>query len=222
MQIPITARLKTVAELMEETDVLCDIGCDHGYLPIYLIAQKKIKKAYACDLRDGPLKTASRNISAFHMKDCIQTVKSNGLRELTALTYDTISVCGMGGRLIAEILANDLDNAYRAKQLVLQPQSEIPVLRKFLAENGFLICEEKIAVEDRRYYVVMSVIKGEEVNRDEMSFILGRKLLERKDDITKRYFTKELQRFQTILQARGGETNAPDVQKIICELEKYV
>ena len=106
--------------------------------------------------------------------------------------------------------------------MVLQPQSEIPVLRKFLAENGFLICEEKIAVEDRRYYVVMSVIKGEEVNRDEMSFILGRKLLERKDDITKRYFTKELQRFQTILQARGGETNAPDVQKIICELEKYV
>ena len=99
---------------------------------------------------------------------------------------------------------------------------KIEPLREFLAENGFLICEEKIAVEDRRYYVVMSVIKGEESNRDEMSFILGRKLLEKNDDVTKRYFKKELQRFQAILQARGGENNAPDVQKIISELEKYV
>ena len=222
MQIPITPRLKTVAELIGETDVLCDIGCDHGYLPIYLISQKKIKKAYACDLRDGPLKTALKNISAFHMKEFIQTVKSNGLSELTAFTYDTISICGMGGRLIAEILANDMENAYRAKQLVLQPQSEIPVLRRFLADNGFSICEERIAVEDRRYYVVMSVIKGEEENRDEMSLILGRKLLEKTDELTKCYLKKELHRFQTILEARGGEKNAPDVQKLICELKKYV
>lgn len=222
MQIPITERLKTVAEMIGETDVLCDIGCDHGYLPIYLIQQKKIKTAYACDLRDGPLKTASKNIAFYHMKERIHTVKSDGLKELSDISFDVISICGMGGRLIAEILENDIENAKRAKYLVLQPQSEIPVLRQFLCENDFTIREERIAAEDRRFYVIMVVEKGKEKNCDEMSIQLGRKILEKTDALTKEYLQKELQRFQTILNARGGEKKAPEVYKIVCELQKYV
>lgn len=222
MQIPITNRLKTVAEMIGEAGTLCDVGCDHGYLPIYLIQKQKIQRAYACDLRDGPLKTATKNIAAFHMKDQIQTVKSNGLHELLGLEFDVISICGMGGRLIAEILANDIDIARRAGHLVLQPMSEIPVLRKFLSENGFVINEERVALEDRRFYVLMSVSCGNETFCDEMSIQLGRKLLEREDELTKQYLRKELNRFQTILAARGGEKEAPEIDKMICELKKYV
>ncbi|MBE7018275.1 MAG: SAM-dependent methyltransferase [Ruminococcaceae bacterium] len=222
MQIPITERLKTVAEMIGETDVLCDIGCDHGYLPIYLLQQNKIKKAYACDLRDGPLKTALKNIAAFHMKDMIQTIKSDGLKELGGIDFDVISICGMGGRLIAEILEASLEIAKRAKYMVLQPQSEIPVLRKFLAENGFLITEERIAVEDRRFYVIMSVSKGVEPNSDEMSLLLGRKLLESNDSFIQQYLKRELARFQKILEARGGENQDPQLCKAITELKKYV
>ena len=113
MRIPITKRLKTAAEMIGHASVLCDIGCDHGYLPIYLIQKGQIKSSYACDLRDGPLKTASKNIAAFHMKDKIQTIKSDGLHELADLTFDVISICGMGGRLIAEILERDNDAEHR-------------------------------------------------------------------------------------------------------------
>lgn len=222
MQIPITDRLKTVAEMIGETGVLCDIGCDHGYLPIYLLQHNKIKKAYACDLRDGPLKTASKNIVAFHMKDVIQTVKSDGLKELGGIDFDVISICGMGGRLISEILETSLEIAKRAQFMVLQPQSEIPVLRKFLAENGFVIRDERIAIEDRRFYVIMSVSKGVEPNSDEMSLLLGRKLLDSNDSITQQYLKKELARFQKILEARGGENRDPKLYKAITELKKYV
>ena len=222
MQIPITERLKTVAEMIEKTGTLCDIGCDHGYLPIYLLQQQKIDYAYACDVRDGPLKNAEKNIAAFHMKDYIQTVKSDGLKELSEKEFDVISICGMGGRLIANILANDIDTARRAKYLVLQPQSEIPVLRRFLSENHFVINEERVALEDRRFYVLMSVSNGEEPNRDEMSYQLGQHLLNRNDNLTKKYLTKELNRFQTILNARGGSENAPEIHKIICELKNHI
>ena len=208
--------------MIGETDILCDIGCDHGYLPIYLLQNKKIKKAYACDLRDGPLKTASKNIAAYHMRDAITTVKSDGLRELASVEFNVISVCGMGGRLISQILENDIEVARRADYLILQPQSEIPVLRRFLAENGFVINEEKIAVEDRRFYVLMSVAKGNEPYQDEMSYLLGRRLLENKDELTKRYLLREKERYQTILNARGGADNAPDIQKLIEELRKYL
>ncbi len=114
MRIPITPRLKTAAEMIGQATVLCDIGCDHGYLPIYLIQKGQIQTAYACDLRDGPLKTASKNIAAYHMKEKIQTLKSDGLHELYDLSFDVISICGMGGRLIAEILERDIEIAYRA------------------------------------------------------------------------------------------------------------
>ncbi len=222
MQIPITERLKTVAEMIEKTGTLCDIGTDHGYLPIYLLQQQKINYAYACDVRDGPLKNAAKNIAAFHVKNYIQTVKSDGLKELSDKEFDVISICGMGGRLIVNILANDIDTARRAKYMVLQPQSEIPVLRRFLSENHFVIKEERIALEDRRFYVLMLVSNGEEPNRDEMSYQLGRCLLNRNDNLTKQYLTKELNRFQTILNARGGSENAPEIHEIICELKKYV
>ena len=222
MQIPITQRLKTVADMIEKTGILCDIGCDHGYLPIYLLQQQKIQYAYACDVRDGPLKNAAKNIAAFHMKNHIQTVKSNGLKELSDKKFDVISICGMGGRLIANILAEEPDIARRAKYLVLQPQSEIPVLRRFLAEHHFMIREERIAVEDRRFYVLMSVSDGEEVYQDELSYQLGRHLLTRNDDLTKQYLAKEYKRFQMIMAARGGRENAPEIDKIICELEKYM
>ncbi len=222
MHIPITERLKTVAEMIGEPEILCDIGCDHGYLPIYLLQNKKIKKAYACDLRDGPLKTASKNIVAYRMKEQIQTIKSDGLHELSDIDFDVISICGMGGRLIAQILENDIEIARRAKYMVLQPQSEIPVLRSFLAENGFVINDERIAVEDRRFYVALSVSAGKEPNCDEISYLLGRKLLGKSDDLTKQYFAKELFRLRGVLNARGGGDNAPEIQKMVEELEKIV
>lgn len=221
MRIPITERLKTAAEMIGQANILCDIGCDHGYLPIYLIQNEQIQFAYACDLRDGPLKTASRNIRDFHMKEQIQTVKSDGLHELNQLSFDVISICGMGGRLIAEILERDKEIALRAKKLVLQPMSEIPVLRKFLGENGFVITEERLALEDRRFYVLLSVTPGEETNREEMDYILGRKLFLRSDSLTKAYLKKETERFQAILEARGGEKNAPEIHRILSELKKY-
>ena len=221
MRIPITERLKTAAEMIGHATVLCDIGCDHGYLPIYLLAKGQIEYAYACDLRDGPLKTASKNIAVYHLKDKNQTVKSDGLHELGELTFDVSSICGMGGRLIAEILERDIEIAYRAKKLVLQPMSEIPVLRKFLAEHGFLIREERLAVEDRRFYVLMTVEKGEEPFRTEMDYTLGRQIFTREEPVVSAYLEKELHRYQAVLKARGGEENAPEIVRIISELKKY-
>ncbi len=221
MQIPITNRLRTVAEMIGETEILCDIGCDHGYLPIYLIKQQKIKYAYACDLRDGPLQTAAKNIAAFHMKDVVKTVKSDGLKELSDKKINVISICGMGGRLIAKILENDLKIAHQADYMVLQPQSEIPVLRRFLAENGFYIQEERVALEDRRFYIMMRVFSGDELYCDEMSYILGQQLLVRKDDLTRQYFSKELSRHQAILDVRKGNEDVSMIQRIIDELKKY-
>ena len=53
--VKISDRLKTAASLIREGAVLADVGTDHGYVPIYLLEQKKIKSAIAMDINKGPL-----------------------------------------------------------------------------------------------------------------------------------------------------------------------
>ena len=58
----LSLRLSAIADLVTEGNRLVDVGCDHGYLPVYLIQQKKIPSAIAMDVRKGPL-SRHRNIS---------------------------------------------------------------------------------------------------------------------------------------------------------------
>lgn len=55
----LSKRLEMVAGLVTQ-ERIADIGTDHGYVPIYLYKQGRIKKAYACDVRKGPLENAEK------------------------------------------------------------------------------------------------------------------------------------------------------------------
>lgn len=55
----LSKRLEMVAGLVTQ-ERIADIGTDHGYVPIYLYKQGRIKKAYACDVRKGPLENARK------------------------------------------------------------------------------------------------------------------------------------------------------------------
>ena len=37
----LSLRLSAIAEMVTEGNRLVDVGCDHGYLPVYLIFEKK-------------------------------------------------------------------------------------------------------------------------------------------------------------------------------------
>ena len=48
----ISKRLKTVASHVSRGAYILDCGCDHAYLPIYLILSKKVNKASASDINE--------------------------------------------------------------------------------------------------------------------------------------------------------------------------
>ena len=162
--IILTQRLKKVAELIGKTEVLADIGCDHGHLPIHLLMKNDI--SFACDVRDGPLEAAKKNILKYGLSDKTQIIKSDGLINITDKKVNAISICGMGGRLIAKILSDSLEYAKKADKLILQPMTEVYVLRQFLADNGFVIEKEVLAREDDRFYNILCVKTGEEKYKD--------------------------------------------------------
>ena len=118
---------------------LADVGTDHGYVPIYLMQSKRIVFAVASDVRPGPLARAKQNIEEAGLSDYIEVRLSDGLAALKKGEADTILIAGMGGPLMERILQERLETACAAAELILQPQSEIPAFRRFLAKAGLCV-----------------------------------------------------------------------------------
>ncbi|MBY7704810.1 SAM-dependent methyltransferase [Vibrio harveyi] len=106
----ISKRLKSVSLLIDNANVVADIGTDHAYLPIYLVKNKKAKKVYACDLNKKPLQSAKENISKFGFDSQIFTILSNGLEFVVdplIEDIDIVTICGLGSQTILDILSKD-------------------------------------------------------------------------------------------------------------------
>lgn len=137
-----------------------DIGTDHAYVPVYLVQQKKVSRAVAMDVNPGPLSRARRTVEAAGLKDQIDLRLSDGLTKLRAGEAECIILAGMGGALITRLLREGLDRCQAAGQLVLAPQSETELVRRFLREQGFVIDREDMVLEDGKFYPVIHAVSS--------------------------------------------------------------
>ncbi|SDA69679.1 tRNA (adenine22-N1)-methyltransferase [Lachnospiraceae bacterium G11] len=154
----LTKRLQSVADMVTLGNRVCDVGCDHGYVSIYLVKNEISPFAIAMDVRPGPLSQAEKNIKAFRAESKATTRLSDGLDKLKFGEADTIVIAGMGGPLMRDIIVRGLDVAKSVTELVLQPQSEIPEFRRFLKTNGFTTTAEDMVYEDGKFYPMMKVV----------------------------------------------------------------
>lgn len=151
MNHPLDARLACAASFVRPNAVLADVGTDHAYLPIALLAEGRIAYAYAADIAPGPLATARAHLAACAEEDPtlsarIRLVLTDGLAGLedAAPAVTDISVCGMGGELIARILSDADFVRTPGIRLILQPMTMQPYLRRWLCENGFFVERERL------------------------------------------------------------------------------
>ena len=79
-------RLVTIADMLGadgfRPKAVADVGCDHGYISIYLVQSGIADSAIAMDVRKGPLSGAAGNISEYGLDGSIVTRLSDGLKEL--------------------------------------------------------------------------------------------------------------------------------------------
>jgi tRNA (adenine22-N1)-methyltransferase len=156
----LSQRLQMVASLVTEGNRLADIGTDHGFVPVYLAETGRIPSAVAMDVNPGPLNRAREHIREHHLEDRIQTRLSDGLKALGETETDTILIAGMGGALCVRILEQRENLCSQVKELVLQPQSEIPSVRRYLERSGWRITQEKMVLEEGKYYQMMKCVPG--------------------------------------------------------------
>lgn len=153
--VALSHRLQTVARMVTVGNPVCDVGCDHGFVPIFLVQQGISPRVLAMDLREGPLRAAKEHVTAYGLEEQIETRLSDGLHNYGCGEADTLICAGMGGGLMMRILADDLKKTSSFRELVLQPQSEIEKFRRFLRENGCRIVDEEILEEEGKFYQII-------------------------------------------------------------------
>ena len=224
--VKISNRLMTAAALVTQGYTLADVGTDHGYIPIYLLQQKKIPAAIAMDINEGPLERAKEHIALYGLQAYIQTRLSDGVAALKPGEVEAVLIAGMGGGLVMHILKDGEKVCQSAKELILQPQSEIEHVREFLREKGYTILAEDMVYEDGKFYPMMKVqYQGENENAQKASEVLklsdlyGGLLLQNRHPVLKTFLEKEKLIYTDIKENLAKQPASEKIRTRLAEVE---
>ena len=161
MRIPLSARLAACCSFVKPGDRVADIGCDHGYLGIYLLKNGIASSVIAADIREGPLQSAVKNSEKFCVRDKMTFYLSDGVRNVPR-EFDTLVCAGMGGDTMVSILTAAPWLKNEQYRLILQCQTKTALLRKYLSENGWAIRQEIIIRDGKFLYTVIEAVRQED------------------------------------------------------------
>lgn len=165
----LSKRMAAVARLVPCGVSACDIGCDHGFVAIYLVREHICPRVIAMDINRGPLSRAREHIESAGLSSYIETRLSDGMEKLNIGEADCIIAAGMGGRLTVKILNNFPEKRKSLRYLVLQPQSELAYVRRYLRSEGLVIRKEDMVLEDGKFYPMMLAEVGKPGREDGIS-----------------------------------------------------
>lgn len=199
--ITINKRLQKVSEFIKG-DYLADIGSDHAYLPIYAITNKIVSKAIAGEVIKGPYEASIQNVQYYQLDDAINVKLGDGLTVLDHNNkVDSITICGMGGPLIAKILAEGQNKLTNHPRLILQSNIQSYPIRLWLEQAGYTITNEEIMEEKKHIYEIIVADKLDcDMVLTEQERKFGPLLLQQSNEYFIRKWTHELQSLKTIAQ----------------------
>lgn len=222
--IRISDRLAAIGALVTQGNTVADIGCDHGYLPIYLVQGHRIPGAIAMDVRRGPLSRAKENIAAYGLSDRIETRLSDGLGALRENEAQTVVIAGMGGPLMEGILRRGIGQLVFVQELILQPQSDIGHFRRSLQDLPFTITDEDMVKEDGKFYPMMRLTRQEPGKEQELweeeGYRYGKYLLEGRHPVLGEYLRREKEKLDRLgeeLRLAGGIRASRRLEQILRE-----
>lgn len=205
--IRLSERLSAIASMCEEckdSGTLADVGCDHAYIPIYLLQRGIIHYAVAMDIKRGPLENAADNAVREGMGSMMSFVLSDGLEKLPERNdYGTLLIAGMGGDLMQRIISEGRNNVRRFRSFVFCPHSKIPDFRRFLGAGGFRINNEEIVFADGKFYTVIKAGFGSDICNDDFDYEFGPFFDRNSNDRYREAVLRHMNRLSAILEDNG-------------------
>ncbi len=154
-------RLESLANMVPQGAKLADIGTDHAYLPVYLLENGRISNAIAGDIAAGPCMAARTTVAQHGLTDKVQVRQGSGLEVLTPGEVDCVTIAGMGGSTMIEILKADMALSKSIPMLILQPMAGAAGLRAWLVENGWKLVNEDLVDDAPHFYEVLCAVPRE-------------------------------------------------------------
>lgn len=157
----ISERLLAIANLIHPHANVIDVGADHGLLEKYLIDSGKVNSIFAVENKKGPFEILRKNLKDYDVNVSL----SDGLDEMPPET-NVIVLAGMGGNLIVDILKKDPNKLNAIEQIVVDAHKDAELVRREVIKLGYRIEKEKIVVENKIYYFIISFVKGKSSYKD--------------------------------------------------------
>lgn len=190
--IKLSKRLSEIADMINNKSVLLDVGCDHALLDIYLLQNKKIKKAIACDITKGALTQAEKNIKLYNIKN-IETRLSDGLDKINNNDkVDVLVLSGLGDVKIINILKKGLSKLKHINNIIIQSNTGVNKIREYLVSINYFIKEEVLVEENNIIYTIINFEKGrKKYTKKEIKY--GPFLLKEKNDLFKKLISNNVE-----------------------------
>lgn len=203
----LSKRLQAIADLVPKNSIIGDIGTDHGQLPCYLVQQRICPRVIAADINALPLAGAEKRIRELGLEEQITTRLGNGLTVLKPGEVQGVTISGMGGSLMVDILEASKEVVGTLSYIILQPNLAANLIRQWVVEHNFIIDAEDLVFEDGRYYEVIALKPGERQELSLAELWTGPKLLEMRHTLLLPYLQKEWEAEQKVLkQLQNSQT----------------
>ncbi|MGK0551438.1 tRNA (adenine(22)-N(1))-methyltransferase [Enterococcus faecalis] len=221
----LSKRLAAVGALVPAGSRLADIGSDHAYLPVALLLKEQISFAVAGEVASGPFQSAQAQVNKSKVQDKMVVRLADGLAAIEATDeIEVITICGMGGALIRDILEAGRKNRRLkgSERLILQPNIGEPLLREWLMKHGYTIIDEKILEENRKIYEIIVAEKQPQSTlypRKELLF--GPKLLTSKGAVFTKKWQRELHQREAVLAqlSQASDSYQQKIQQMKAECQ---
>lgn len=220
----LSKRLQKIADFVPADSKVCDIGTDHGYIPVYLVKENISNKVIGTDISKGSLDKIIDLVEKEKLQDLIDIRLGDGLYILSPNEVSTLIIAGMGGLLISEILEDGKDVANTIENFILQPMVGVEELRRYLIENKFKIIDEELVLEDGKYYEIIFAKEGDQIIDKDIYFEISEILIKKKHPLLRSFIEHKKNKIKSILkdiESIDTERSKDRYNQIKSKLDKY-
>lgn len=224
--IKLSDRLQMIADEINTGETMCDVGTDHGFLPIYLWEKGISPKVIMADVSKGSLDKARDNCRMYYPAETFDLRLGDGLAVLSPGEADAVAIAGMGGILMTEILSAHPDVTESVKKFIFQPRSAAGKLRYWLLHNGFVIEKDQLVREGKFICNVITAVHGSFENQeilslDDEDIRLDVPSWHEKDELTKEFIKRRITQEMSVLEglSKAGDQWQDKIEKTKKDIE---
>lgn len=190
--IKLSKRLEIISSLIPDGVNIVDIGCDHGFLSIYLCQSNKVNKVIAADINENALRNAQTNIKKYQLTDVIETRLGDGLDVINEHDHiNSLVIAGMGEHTIVDMLQKNKSKLAGIRSLVIQSNTRIEFLRREVVKLGYMITDEALVLDGKKVYTIIKFETGKQ-HYSNKEYYFGPVLLKNNSELFQEYHKQEL------------------------------